>query len=826
MIDLKETLADYGVTKEQIIAKRPDLIKLFEGVDKFMQVYERNPTEKVELQLNSYVANTIDIIKKQLPDLFSADDEKPLSPEEVIESKFNSDKELMKKWIDSGDYGSIEDWFRDEKEESQIRMITYNNFSVFESALKSENELIISFIIDISKMTGVYPEMIVARNGEFLTRLVDLGNADFVSDAVDILKVDKTTAKSILTKSSAIQIAIEKGDKKIISLIEGLYEDVGVNKIVPKGEKVVEKLAEVKSIIDYIGTHDVSFDNYIVVKKEQYYPFKLIKSISDCVKDGDDKYQIIHLATDDSHFKDENSKVLFSDKKLTISQYPIADYEKWFSASKYQIISTLVNINNLSSVNDLITMLFIANTEDAKEYMLEMDNAIKRDLYLERLEGIIYFPESNKIGNAWIKYSQHSLENLRNNGFLDDEFCPTKSMYTALALHSFSFPVMTHPFERIDIKPEKQFTYDIFEGKFRLDKLFTDGEIMLMNYPIMDDGKIKSAMVDSVKSAVLNATGSETYAGYTKGFKKEEARIAGFIPFLYTIPTITDKGHVFHVRMLSYPDRRINWGVYEFRNASHSVFVNSLPISSAIVMNKESYKSFIYKGKISKQYLSNPSEGVIVEIDNRKTIVRALNWHSLLGLNFGKSYEDYYEKRIKKEHTSNISTKVSKDFLSLINSDFSIKADYNYPNINFKSEKDLVKVIEVVKPTPYVPKPKEKPAPIIKKIPVIKKIIKKVYKKDDRVYLTKEESRKELPKLLFGVFDKVSSLRGDERDLAIIPLVYDEVEAISPYNLVYLGFDIKQYAVTSMQIKITVGEEKYSLRMPSYLSGLYYITKS
>jgi glycosyltransferase involved in cell wall biosynthesis len=38
-------------------------------------------------------------------------------------------------------------------------------------------------------------------------------------------------------------------------------------------------------------------------------------------------------------------------------------------------------------------------------------------------------------------------------------------------------------------------------------------------------------------------------------------------------------------------------------------------------MNKESYKTFIYKGKLSKQYLSNPSEGVIVEIDNKKTIV-------------------------------------------------------------------------------------------------------------------------------------------------------------------------------------------------------------
>ncbi len=112
--------------------------------------------------------------------------------------------------------------------------------------------------------------------------------------------------------------------------------------------------------------------------------------------------------------------------------------------------------------------------------------------------------------------------------------------------------------------------------------------------------------------------------------------------------------------------------------------------------------------------------------------------------------------------------------------------------------------IELSKATKQVPKPK-------------------VVVKDDRIYISRSQSREDLDKSLWIVYDKVQALTGVARDEAILDEMYqNKVERILPNQLVLLGFDLAQYAITKNKV---VFQNKYQLRIPNLLSYVYYLEK-
>jgi hypothetical protein len=76
------------------------------------------------------------------------------------------------------------------------------------------------------------------------------------------------------------------------------------------------------------------------------------------------------------------------------------------------------------------------------------------------------------------------------------------------------------------------------------------------------------------------------------------------------------------------------------------------------------------------------------------------------------------------------------------------------------------------------------------------------------------------------VFEKVQSLRGEQRDEAILDEMWAQgVERIFPRQLLYMGFDLKEY-ITDKPERVNF-KNKYKLTIPILLSfePTYYLEK-
>ncbi len=133
-----------------------------------------------------------------------------------------------------------------------------------------------------------------------------------------------------------------------------------------------------------------------------------------------------------------------------------------------------------------------------------------------------------------------------------------------------------------------------------------------------------------------------------------------------------------------------------------------------------------------------------------------------------------------------------------------VKIETVNPNLQYKSAKKVEEPIDITKTTKQVPKPK-------------------VVEKDNRIYIGKRQSREDLDRGLWPIYDKVEALTGDARDEAILDELYgNKIEKIFPDQLVLLGFDLAKYAITKNKV---VFKNKYQLRIPNLLSYVYYLQK-
>jgi hypothetical protein len=148
--------------------------------------------------------------------------------------------------------------------------------------------------------------------------------------------------------------------------------------------------------------------------------------------------------------------------------------------------------------------------------------------------------------------------------------------------------------------------------------------------------------------------------------------------------------------------------------------------------------------------------------------------------------------------TNEVLNKLEPLFVKYLYSTQSLRINYAYPDLLFNK----IKKVDI----PYVPALTIKAAPVV----------------DERIYLSKKDSRDLIDGKLISVFDVVMNIRGEQRDEAILDqMTFFNMDTIRPRQLLYLGFDLEKWKASSNSIKF---KNKYKLRIPN-LGSMYYLEK-
>jgi hypothetical protein len=352
------------------------------------------------------------------------------------------------------------------------------------------------------------------------------------------------------------------------------------------------------------------------------------------------------------------------------------------------------------------------------------------------------------------------------------------------------------------------FQFKTLKGEFGNESFFTDGDVLFHNFSDLGVTNYSTALTDVSRTTILNLK-SNGRADITK----QSAVINHFIPFIYTVPKSGVVIPTFSIKMLDTEGRRINWGVYELQNNDKKIFVNSYALSNIIMNTSEGFYSIMtYDGVLSDTIFASPKEGVIVKKDNSYVAVRGINANQFLSDNFGKNWEKYYDEMYSKQHLSKeVLNKLDPDMVKAIFESENVLIGSTVTGLEYKLEKKYEPTFqkEAVKPPPQV-----------------RKIIVPVAKKDDRIYITPTYAREKLDRVLIPVFDKIQSLRGEQRDEAILDEMYAKgIDRVFPKDLVYMGFGLKEW-ITDKPERINF-KNKYRLVIPVFLSfkPTYYLEK-
>lgn len=396
---------------------------------------------------------------------------------------------------------------------------------------------------------------------------------------------------------------------------------------------------------------------------------------------------------------------------------------------------------------------------------------------------------------------------LKKSGFLDNDYCPTKMLYSAIVLHSFPFPAYTHPFEFVNIDQlSSMFQFKTVKGEFGNESFYTDGDVLFHNFTDTGVVKFDSALTDVARTTILNLKSNGR-----SDITKKKGVINHFIPFIYSIPKSGVVIPTFTLRMLDVEGRKINWGVYELDNNGNSFFVNSYALSNVLANLKNSdYNLMTYTGTLSDTIFASPNEGVIIQHENTYLAIRGIRSNQFLSDNFGKNWEKYYNEMYSKNH-------LQKEVLDNLDPDM-VKAIFTSSNSLINSTENGLQFSTDKK---EVPTKKYEPT-------YQKEVVKPAWqtKKDERVYITPSYAKEKLSPNLLDIFDKIKNLRGDERDEAILDEMYSKgIERIFPNELVYMGFGLKEY-ITDKPERVNF-KNKYILKIPILLSykPTYYLEK-
>ena len=780
-------LGAYNTSREQLIEKNPDYEKDFEKLDKYYQLYENNPSNVMEDKLNQTVLNYVEKLKKENPDVF---EEKASAP--VDEEKESKIKQLEKDFyslVELGNVGDVNEFLGELDNDIVKKLITSQNYKAVHIATTGRDELVTNYLIEQSERLGILSDVVVARNGVILSNIVSMQDMAAIKKAIEGLKQDPETAKSVLKKALIVEQAAETGNEEIAEMFDDLYSELGVEKK-GKAKEVVKEQKSIKSFIEGIKSGQIGTDVVLVAgmdKRMTIYNMNTPEEIA-----ANTTYQYV---VPTQYAKIFNDKIVGQDEEYTRFEAKSNDFERRFGATVYDFGFAWFNMLNLMSVNDVIAMMYIANI--SSEVMVERKDQTLREEYRSNLSALINFPENSKIGGKFYQVTQTNVENLQRAGFLDAEFCPTKLMYCAVVLHSFSFPAFTHPFELVTIGSlDNIFQFNVLRGEYSNQTFFTDGDLLYHNFADVLAVQNDLLMMDVARTIALNIKSR----GRTD-IEQASAEFTRFFPLFYSVPKSQVSIPTFSIEMLDVNNRNINWGVYEVTDANkNKVYVNSYGLDNFINMYKaDDVNVSTYKGSLSSQLFTNPKEGVILSYDKKTVVARAINETSFLSENFGENYEKYYEAMFEKNYLkTQILDELESEFQNALAATPSMRILKISPELSYTTVKKVA--------TPYVAKQTVKPAPV----------------KDDRIYLSKKDSRDLIDKKYWPVFDVVMNIKGEQRDEAILDqMTYLKLDTIRPKQLLFLGFDLDKWKVSGTTLKF---KSKYRLRIPN-LGYTYYVEK-
>lgn len=824
VMDFEGILKDFGVTKEEIIEDKPQYAKIFNLEERYRQAYEANPSDILRNTYNNYVVKTITKLKEDFPERFTV--EAHLSEEEKHESKFQEVKNAFPIWIETVDINAITEWFEEEStEEEQKKLLTDKNYHVFEMAFRHPSIIIIDELTLRAKKAKIYTDMLTSRNGNMFALLISatdkMEDADYLKDAVDTLKKSKSEAAKLLKSQVPYQVAMETNNPEIMKLVDGLYDSIGAEKpsIMAEAEEAVsiDQAGEYVKWLKEISSGEKSLDEPVILSGRIQTEFHIVEDIEQVVRNGGKAYHIIYKKAETEYY--QQTTLIHSQDGYVVAKVTLNDFEKHYGASRYQVMRAWINMLNLASVNDTIALMYIARISET--LMVERDNKDLRNAYKERLSEILVNPTTNKIANRYFNMNNSHLTSLQSNGFLDGELCPTKLFYLAVVLHSFEFPKLTHPYEYVGLTNlEHKFTYNILQGNYQTETIYTDGDLLYNNpRPTPTMTKPTAQMDASTARTIIKNLTAVDRADMTK----KAARIDGFLPFLYAVPTTNVMTPTFKVKMMSMPKRKIMWGVYCVGDNGEKILANSYAISSIISMNRGA-SIMAYEGQLSQDIFTAPKNGVIVEWEGTILAVRGLNKAEFLSHNYN---EKYFNKTLSSPILQTISNSVDEQFGALLIENNETRVSTVYPAVI----PDVAEPAKEVKKKPKKPTlkapapPKKKPSkPLPKKVVTkrkVKKVVRRVARQDDRVYLSKKEAEKKIQEDFMPVFMAVKGKRGIERDEGILTEMDTRgLDRIAPATLLYLGFDLLQHSHTDRHA--TFGD--YELRMPN-LDWHYYLSK-
>ena len=799
-MDFDNILKDFGIDKDELTREKPELERLFTLEGRYKKAYKDNPSDILRSTYNNYVSNAIRKLKEMFPEKFehsSEDDTIVVPKKNPIQEHYKN----MEIWVDAGDNEAITDWFGEEPKDMLKRVLSLNNYELFDKVFKSENILLIDTMVREAKHLDIYSDVLTSRGGTlfvmFLKTAIKEDAMDLMQDTMKALRKNPTAAKKTLQDNMAYMIAIEENHKEAINELDIIYEELGMKKPSNVAEEALglKKTTKWHTYIQNIRGKTIEYTNAIITRGSSVFEFSILEAPHEIKEE----YHMIYPVKFENMLSGDDSLTqVYADKDVIVAKTTITEIEKHIQSTKYEILNAWINMLSLPDVSDVLAILYISNF--AMPLLVDEDNVDLQKEYQDELEKVMRNPKTNTIGGKYMSISKGNLKNLTKYEFLDNEGYPTNLMYLVVGLHAYSFPPLTHPFEYVTIpKIQDQFTYELMEGSYHSDSFLTDGELLYYFYnnkmkPSITK-KVSTVLTETARTLVLNMT-SDDMADVTK----YDGNITAFLPLIYAMPTSKINRPSFELKMQNVPNRKVMWGTYVVDSDQGSILTNSYTISS-IISGVRGVDAFTYEGKLSNTLFAEPREGVILNWNNNTTLAqRGLNWTTFFEENYTPEYYQEVLEQDPLEHfLDNTKSKLSQE----VYGNNTIKVNTVYPKL-----------------TPLKAEPKLKPpAPLSSVIKQPK--IRKVHKPDERVYLTEKEAKKELTPQFKRVFDEVKTLRGEDRDEAVLgTLLKHKLDKIAPANLLYLGFDLEQWAITDREVVF----KNYELRMPN-LDFHYYINQ-
>jgi len=474
------------------------------------------------------------------------------------------------------------------------------------------------------------------------------------------------------------------------------------------------------------------------------------------------------------------------------------EFEKFYACTRHQAMNSWINLMGLKNISDVLAIMFLANI--SKNLMVDRGNKNLRKEYKGKLKMVMKKAETSRIGNATFSIKPSHLMRLRTAGFLDDLNCPTQLFYMCVVMHSYRFPLHTHPFEMVSLDHiQKTFTFDILSGEYDKYQVLTDGNILYAEtspHTVLYKGSSR-LLTETTRTIMMNLTARER-----ADIDKHSADIDGFMPLIYSVPRAKHPVPSFDIRLMKYPKQKMMWGVYRVSSDKGRLFVNSFPVSNSFFFSNPD-EAFMYSGKLAND-LFDSGQGIIIKYgEGSMMIVKGYNEEVFFKHNYN---EQYHDKVLGKQVLEKLAASVSVGLMTLVQEDISPRSDKMYPDIQRIGTKEELEVpVDVEK--------------VIRKAKVTT-VVKNVAAPDNRIYLSENKARELLSANWLPVYEAVKDLKGVERDRAILSEMKNRnLGSILPTHLVNLGFAFEEWAVNGKQI--VMGD--FELRKGTLFNAKYYM---